>query len=50
MAKLHEWMKKAARLRKNVEALGEACRGGTEDENGDDDNGGEEPDGSSGVC
>ncbi len=50
MAKLHEWMKKAARLRKNVEALGEACRGGTEDENGEEDNGGEEPDGSSGVC
>jgi lon-related putative ATP-dependent protease len=50
MTKLHEWMKKAARLRKNVEGLGEACRGGTEDENGEDDNGGEEPDGSSGVC
>ncbi len=33
MAKLHDWMKKAARLKKDIEALGEACRGRGEEEN-----------------
>lgn len=33
MAKLHGWMKKAARLRKEAETLGEACRSPSEEEN-----------------
>ncbi|MFP4482962.1 MAG: Lon protease family protein [Thermovirgaceae bacterium] len=48
MSKLHGWMKKAARLRKDVEALGEACRSKGEEENGQEDNGQEEDNGSTG--
>ncbi len=48
MAKLHDWMKKAARLKKDIEALGEACRGRGEEENDQEVNSEEEGNGSTG--
>lgn len=48
MSKLHNWMKKAARLKKDIETLGETCRSKNEEENDHQEDGEAEDNGSTG--